>query len=123
MDLWPTDDRANDSTAVGRKANRKGKGKQARNYSLIDNDGALNALTLVENGARLSWTSLVNKDSQGTSYDAPSLPSDLATYAYKPPSCLRLGEHTTLFPATRPPRLDMPATTVSQRAEQGVSID
>lgn len=120
MDLWPTDDRVDVVTVVGRKANGKGKEK-ARNYPLIE-QGAFKALTLVEHDAHLSWTSVVNKHSQDSFRDATKLQSNLATHTHKPHH-LKLGKHASIFPATRPPLLRLPPATVSQRSEQGVSMN
>ncbi|SJL00535.1 uncharacterized protein ARMOST_03848 [Armillaria ostoyae] len=99
MELWPTDDRNIED--IPRKEG-KGKKKEILQYPNLDH-GLLEALTLVEKGNRLEWSSLVK------SYDSD-------------PFKLKAGKPVKVFPATRPPSPTLPRMTPGRGAERGANF-
>ncbi|PBK78301.1 hypothetical protein ARMSODRAFT_874096 [Armillaria solidipes] len=97
MESWPTDDRNIED--IPRKEG-KGKKKEIFQYPNLDH-GLLEALTLVEKGNRLEWSSLVKN-------------SD--------PFKLKAGKPVKVFPATRPPSPTLPRMTPGRRAERGANF-
>ncbi|KAG7447915.1 uncharacterized protein BT62DRAFT_986039 [Guyanagaster necrorhizus] len=96
MESWPTDDRKSED--IPRKEG-KGKKKEIFQYPNLDH-GLVEALTLVEKGNGLEWSSLVK--SYGTLYS--------------------ISEPVKVFPATRPPSITLPHMTLRRRAERGANF-
>ncbi|KAF9013908.1 hypothetical protein BDQ17DRAFT_1341711 [Cyathus striatus] len=90
MHSWPTDTRTKTATR---------KHTPPRNYPFIQ-QGTLNALTLLHTNGRFSWASLVN-------------------ISPKENGRFRTGLPVPVFPATKPPAVNLPRVTVNRRAEQG----
>ncbi|KAF9500436.1 hypothetical protein BDN71DRAFT_1462559, partial [Pleurotus eryngii] len=95
MDSWPTDNRT--TRAVSGRAG-KSKAPPPRRYPYIEG-GATNTVTLIEHRGKFKWDSLVASNPNGPIVRAQST--------------------QIIFPATRPPAIRIPPTTLKERAEQG----
>ncbi|KAJ7937366.1 hypothetical protein B0H13DRAFT_1945582 [Mycena leptocephala] len=103
MYSWPTNHTQTRKVTLHRKGNAKSKEKVDQpNYPVLDH-GTLVAATLLEDNDRLEWTQITRKPS-------------------KEPALLKTGKPVTVFPATRPPPLEMPRMTILQRSEQGANF-
>ncbi|KAL4258116.1 hypothetical protein AB1N83_008363 [Pleurotus pulmonarius] len=95
MDSWPSDNRT--TRAVSSRIG-KSKAPPPRNYPYIEG-GAINAVTLIEHQGKFKWDSLVASSPEGPT--------------------IRAQNTQIVFPATRPPAIRIPTTTIKERAEQG----
>ena len=107
MDSWPTDCRIHTASTKSRR--------EIEDYARLEH-GKLGSLTLCHKEGHLEWIPIV-KNATGT----------LVTVLYTPylpiveEHRLRaMGKYLKIFPATRPPPLRLPHTTITQRSEQGV---
>ncbi|KAK0463972.1 uncharacterized protein EV420DRAFT_1476592 [Desarmillaria tabescens] len=107
MESWPTDDRNIEDIP---RREGKGKKKEIFQYPNLDH-GLLEALTLVEKGNRLEWSSLVKNYAI---LKAVSTDSD--------PFKLQAGKPVKIFPETRPPSITLPRMTLGRRAERGANF-
>ncbi|KAF7440708.1 hypothetical protein PC9H_001055 [Pleurotus ostreatus] len=98
MDNWPTDNR---TTRVVSGRAGKSKAPPPRDYPYIEG-GATNAVTLIEHQGKFKWDSLVASKPNGNAGPI-----------------VRAQDTQIIFPATRPPAIQIPPTTIKERAEQG----
>ncbi|KAJ7499248.1 RNA polymerase I-specific transcription-initiation factor-domain-containing protein [Mycena latifolia] len=99
MYSWPANQAPNHISPLRRKGTAKSKEKAT--YPVLDH-GTLAAATLLEENGRLEWTRIL-----------------------KPPkesALLKVGKPGLVFPATRPPPVQLPKMTILQRAEQGANF-
>ncbi|KAJ6539023.1 hypothetical protein B0H19DRAFT_1176767 [Mycena capillaripes] len=105
MYSWPTNRTQNRKSTLHRKGNTTGKEKiPLPNFPVLDH-GTLAAATLLEDNGRFEWAHITRKASKETE-----------------PARLKSGKLVTVFPATRPPPLQLPKMTILHRAEQGANF-
>ncbi|KAJ7122766.1 hypothetical protein C8R44DRAFT_704467 [Mycena epipterygia] len=102
MYSWPANHAPNYTSTLHRKGNTKGKEKSpVPNYPVLD-QGTLAAATLLENNGHFKWTSIINP--------------------LEEPPLVKAGKPVLVFPATRPPPMQMPRMSILHRAEQGANF-
>ncbi|KAF5347883.1 hypothetical protein D9757_013420 [Collybiopsis confluens] len=103
MEFWPED---NQIQAKSSKKHGKGKSKTSPSGPAYLEAGRIQAVTLVENESRFEWTS----------------PLHLSKSILSKSPKLTVGPIVEVFKPTRPPSLNMPATSLVQRVEQGANF-
>ncbi|KAJ7283465.1 hypothetical protein C8J57DRAFT_1292640 [Mycena rebaudengoi] len=101
MYSWPTNNTVDRPSTLHRHGKAKGKDETQVNYPVLG-QGEIAAATLLEEKGRFEWTSIIGNSSQHAQ--------------------IKAGKSTIVFPATRPPPLHIPQTTILQRAEQGANF-
>ncbi|KIK57712.1 hypothetical protein GYMLUDRAFT_203313 [Collybiopsis luxurians FD-317 M1] len=99
MEFWPQDIQSQGKAQI--KKNRKGKSKIPPSGIDYLEPGRIEAVTLVENKSHFQWTS---------------------PFHLSGGQRLSAGSPVEVFKPTRPPKLDIPSTSMVQRVEQGANF-